>query len=425
MNNIGRFFQNIRFSFQGLGSNKMSSVLTLLGIIIGIGSVIGLMSLGQGTQDSIIGELEGLGTDILTITPGSNNFQMPDSNTHTGPSQDNFNQRLDEFNSQQENLAELTIEDYEFLEDENIDNIKQLSFTINSSQEVSFNELESESYKVVGTNPEFFSVYNLVTSSGELISQEDVESKNRGAVLGINVLSEYEREVGDIVNIGGIEFEIIGLLQEKEDSLLGSSPNSEIYIPYTVMDDLDVSSKKLSSIIVMVSDDSILEESISNIELSLMSFRGVEEKDFSIFSIQTLISTVQTITSTLTLLLSGIAAISLLVGGIGISNVMLITVTQRTREIGIRKAVGARRSDILTQFLTEAILLTLVGGIAGLGFGILIGKIAERFMGFSAVITVNSVVLAVGISVFIGILFGILPAIRASKLSPIEALRYE
>ncbi|MCD4811730.1 ABC transporter permease [bacterium] len=426
MKEVKRFLQNIRFSLQGLGSNKMTSFLTLLGIVIGIGSVIGLMSLGQGTQESIVSDLEDLGTDIVTISAGANMYDSPVMSENAD--EKDFNQGLQEKYSVVDESIKLTIDDYNFLGEEGIENVRDVSFTIISLQDIYLEDEESaESYSVVGTNTDLFDIYNFECESGSGFVQADIDEGNLVAVVGSEVLEEYVVGVGDVLNIGGVEFEVVGVLVEQEDSLLGSSPSVEIYIPFSVVDEIggDSDSEILTRIILRVEDDGVLDQTILDIEERLMEFRDVEEMDFSIFSIQTLVDRVRSITETFTLLLTGIAAISLLVGGIGISNVMLITVSQRTREIGIRKAVGGRRSDILVQFLSEAVFLTLIGGVVGMGFGILIGDLAERFLGLSAVITLDSVILAVGISVGIGILFGILPANKASRLSPIEALRYE
>lgn len=422
MKDLKRFVQNIKFALKGLTSNKLSSMLTLLGIVIGIGSVIGLMGIGQGTQDNIVGDLEDLGTNIMIITPGAR--RLRDDSIQPGASTQLLNQRISDGGNTQDGLS-LRMSDYEFLQNENIDNINQISFTLASSREVSFNGNKGgEIFPIVCTDETFFNIYDLETTSGNLFNQDDIENLNYVAVLGSEVAA-LGYDVGDILTIQDYDFEIIGVLSEKEESLLGTTPNQDIYLPYSIVQSLTENPDMLSSIIVQVEDENLLVDTIDQVESKLISFRVVEEADFTITSIQTLITTVQGITDTFTLLLTGIAAISLLVGGIGISNVMLITVTQRTREIGIRKAVGARRSDILIQFLVEAVLLTLIGGILGIFFGILLGQLAQAYMGFPSVITVDSIFLAVGISVGIGILFGILPANKASKLNPIDALRYE
>ena len=421
MKNIKRFFQNIRFSLQGLGSNKMTSFLTLLGIIIGIGSVIGLMSIGQGAQQSIIGELEGLGTDIVTISAGASLYGDSDEMMSDPSDMPDPGSRLNEFSNAINDVAPITLNDYLFLKDEGIENIDKVSFTIASPSDVYIEDDDSkERISVVGTDIDFKDIYTLSLESGEFFSQDDIDSESMVVVLGSEVLLNQGRKIGGSVNINGEDFKIIGILGQQDETLLGSSPNTEMYIPYSVVYD-----EKISSIVVHVIDDEILADTTEIINTKLSEFRGVDEPDFSILSIQSLISSVTMITDIFTMLLSAIAAISLLVGGIGISNVMLITVTQRTREIGIRKAMGARRSDILIQFLTEAIFLTLIGGMLGIGFGYLLAFIAQRLIDIPALVTFSSVLMAVGISVGIGLVFGILPANKASKLNPIDALRYE
>ncbi|MCD4756012.1 ABC transporter permease, partial [bacterium] len=342
MKEVRRFLQNIRFSLQGLGSNKMTSFLTLLGIVIGIGSVIGLMSLGQGTQESIVSDLEDLGTDIVTISAGANKYTSPVMSDSA--SDQDFNQGLQEKFSVVEETIKLTIDDYNFLGEEGIENVRDVSFTIISLQDIYIEDEESvESYSVVGTNIDLFTIYDFEFEFGDGFVQSDIDGGNLVAVVGSQVLEEYGVGVGDVLNIGGVEFKVVGVLVEQEDSLLGSSPSVEVYIPFSVVEEIGGDCDILTRIVVRVEDDGVLDQTILNIEEGLMEFRGVEEMDFSILSIQTLVDRVKSITETFTLLLTGIAAISLLVGGIGISNVMLITVSQRTREIGIRKAVGGRR----------------------------------------------------------------------------------
>lgn len=433
MNFIKRQLRNLGFAFKGIGSNKLTSFLTLLGIVIGIGSVIGLMGIGEGTQQSIVGELSTLGTDIVTLAPGANtgppSREDIEERHEEGPSSIN-----DQFNAFDQEQPELTIDDYNHLVEAKIENVASMTFSINTAKPVStvmssdekFNDL-SETASVKGVDLSYQKTYTPAVRYGSLLETSHIENESMVAIVGYDVLPDISRKkiMGTILYIEDIKFEVIGVLEDSTESLLGSSPNTEVLIPYTVFDKFGVDEKVLSSMIIKVEDDEFLEGTIEDIEASLLDFRGLDKPDFSFISIKSIVASIEQITGALTVLLSGIAAISLLVGGIGISNVMLITVTQRTREIGIRKAIGARRSDILIQFLTEAVLLTAIGGVLGFGFGVLLGVLAEPFMGYPAIITMDSVVLASGISIGIGIVFGILPANRASKLSPIDALRYE
>lgn len=415
---LRKLILNFKFALRGLKQNKLRSILTLLGILIGIGSVIGLLSIGKGAEADIVSGMETLGTDIVTVNPGVA-FTPGAGLRSMGGASSSLNDRM----NQDSEGGVLTLDDFEFLED-NLDSsdVDAISPVITARRDVVWQE-EEYSLTVNGVNSYYKEVYDLEVDSGRFLTESDVEGGEMVVVLGSDVLEgDADDFVSHEITIDDDSYTIVGVLKGSEESLFGSDPDNQIFFPYTTAGTTDV-----SSIVIKASDDDVVGKLSEEINERLSDFRNLDEDDidFNIMTVDSLVDQIQGMTSTMTMLLACIAAISLLVGGIGISNVMLITVTERTREIGIRKAVGAKRMDILMQFLFEAILLTLIGGILGIGFGYLLGILAKIYIGFSPLVTVDSVLLATSISIVIGVAFGFIPAITASKLNPIEALRYE
>jgi putative ABC transport system permease protein len=274
-----------------------------------------------------------------------------------------------------------------------------------------------------------FEVNKLKIDQGKLFTQSDVEAKNKVIVLGTELstnLFDKKNPLDQSVTIGADTYQVIGVLAKTEGNNF-SNPNLTAYLPYSTAFD-SLQTEKFNTISVRASDDTHIDKAKDEITVTLLADHNIQDEKLADFSVSTsadLLTTVGNITGILTSLLSGIAAISLLVGGIGIMNIMLVSVTERTREIGLRKAVGAKISDILIQFLVEAIFLTLTGGIIGIGLGYLLARVAGQFISITPITTSGSIWLAVGISTLVGLIFGIYPAAKAAKLSPIDALRYE
>lgn len=413
-------------SFKAIFANKGRSFLTILGIVIGIGSVIALMSLGNGVKANISGQIATLGTTTLTIMPGEGFAGAENANNTTSnknaPTQSAQQSRGGGFMG---SASTLTINDLESLN--NKSDVPDVDLVAGS---VSGSAISGDQrFSVNGTSPSLFQIRKRDIDKGSNFTEKDVTDKNKVLVLGAdlaeNLFSEKD-PIGQELTIGKDVYKVIGVFKKAEGNNF-NNPNLLAYIPYTsAMQSLDTD--KFSNLSATAKDENSVNVAKDEIEKVLLKNHNITNKklaDFSVSSSADLLSAVGNITGVLTSLLSGIAAISLLVGGIGIMNIMLVSVTERTREIGLRKAVGARTSDILAQFLVEAVMLTLTGGVIGILLGITMAKIAGRFVGFPPVTTNNAIWLAVGISTLVGLVFGIYPAAKAAKLNPIDALRYE
>lgn len=391
----------IKLSISVLRQNILRTLLTMLGIIIGIASVIIILSLGQGTTASIVGQISSFGANNLTINPGAARF---------GPVRSGGI------------VTTLTREDALAIKEE-VKNVIAVSSTVSKNYQLVANG-ENTNGQVSGVDFEHLIVNNLELLSGNFIQENEVTGSSRVVVLGdekiIDLFGEdsYEYVIGKTVRIDSKPFRIVGVIND----------NSSVYIPITTAMNILIGQDHINSIIVMVSEAelvNIAEIDIENLLLNRHEIMNLSQADFNIRSSQEMISTISTITGTLISMLSAIAAISLIVGGIGIMNIMLVTVTERTKEIGLMKAIGAKQKDILTQFLIESVVLTLSGGIIGVIIGISITFVAAKFLNIPFVIGVNSILLAVGVSAAVGIIFGYYPAKRGAKLNPIDALRYE
>ena len=406
------YLQSFIEASESLLANKMRSGLTVLGIIIGVAAVIAVLAIGNGTQESILGEIQGVGTNLLFVTPGG--------------SEDVSNPKP------------LTLLDAEALADPfSAPSIDGVAPVLNGRVEMTFAG-ENKSTSVVGVTPDYATVRNVGLSEGEFITETDLSGRSAVVILGTEVAQDlFGRQsglVGEKVRIEGQPFRVIGVLEEKGGSAMGSE-DDQILVPMTTAQTrlLHRSTPNEVDVIYVQAVDS---EAVpqASLEISqILSARHrnmIGEEDFSILTQQDFLDLASTITGVLTIFLGGIAAISLLVGGIGIMNIMMVSVVERTREIGLRKALGARRIDILSQFLIESSLLSLLGGFIGIALGWGLSVIVEQIAAGSGtpivpVMSLNAVLLAVIFSAAIGIFFGLYPANRASKLEPVEALRYE
>ena len=398
----------------GISTHKLRSFLTMLGIVIGVASVITLMSIGKGTTATILANIQSMGSDLITIQPGS--FSFGGVRSAGGAART------------------LTMEDAEAI-GEQIPYVNAVAPTYSSSLQLVFRG-ENTNAQVTGVTPDYWEVQNLEIASGAFFSEYDYQRGSKVAVLGPNVKEDLfgdDNPVGQQIRMGSIVVRVIGILESKGGGMMGLSDDA-VLIPLTALQQTIAQpqtaqgGRVVSSIMLTVSDEEkasyVVEEITSLLRTRHRLVTGVED-DFRIISMEEIAETVSETASTMTLLLGAIAAISLLVGGIGVMNIMLVSVLERTREIGIRKALGAKEHDIWLQFLIEAAFLTLAGGIIGVMIGWVISYFVNNTGLMTTVVTADIVILAVSVSVGIGLFFGFYPAWNASRLNPIEALRSE
>jgi len=425
-----KFYMIFKQSTKAIFTNKGRSFLTILGIIIGIGSVITLIALGAGVQSSISRQISMLGTNNLSVRPGSERL---DNNSGNNPFSNNKSNSSRSGSASNRGMSgsssTLTVSDLSLLSDNSKHpQIKAVSANVSGSAIFNIDGVDQR-YAVLGTSPSYFDILNLSLNKGRLYNSTDIDQKNKVVVLGSQLATDLYKTnnpIGKTLTISTDAYQVIGVLNQTNESGF-NNPNAQAYIPYTTaMNTFKINN--LSSITIQAQSEGVVDQVKSDIEKTLLANHNIKEAklaDFAVYSPKDLLSTVESIMSLLTSLLAGIAAISLLVGGIGIMNIMLVSVTERTREIGLRKAVGAKTRDILVQFIIESVLLTLSGGILGIGFGFLASVILARFVGFSPTVTLSAIILAVGVSTAVGLIFGIYPAAKAARLNPIDALRYE
>lgn len=400
--------ENLRIAFLALWANKLRSALTTLGIIIGIAAVIMLIAMGQGVKKEITKEIESIGTNVLIVLPG----KVP-----VGENKGSLGQI-----GGLAGVPSLTNADKKALS--NISGIDKIAGVSLITSQISYKD--KKIYPLtMGVDPDiaFTSLYEI--RSGRMFNIDEVEKKERLVVVGTSVAKELEEGeiVGKKIIINGLEFEVVGTIKTAAQAQLSVDTNELALIPITIAQDLG-KTDRINRLLIQVKGREDVDKVAKQVkEILLKRHNNVE--DFSVLTQEELLGTVSTILSLLTSLLAGIAAISLLVGGIGIMNIMLVSVTERTREIGIRKAVGATRFNILSQFLTEAVVLSLVGGGLGIAVASLGTFLIAKIASVPTLISLDSVILAVGVSIAVGLFFGIAPAIRAALKDPIEALRYE
>ncbi|MDD5750401.1 MAG: ABC transporter permease [Candidatus Pacebacteria bacterium] len=399
-------------TYFALLSNKARSGLTILGIVIGIGSVIAMIAVGQGSTASIKASIESLGSNLLMISPS---FQR-------GVGQ--------QVSAGRGSAKTLTQEDADAIMEQG-ELIKAMAPELSGRYQAGAKGTNTNT-SVVGVTAAYPEVRNIQIESGSFISEQNTRSLSKVAVLGPLTRDDLFGEdatdvVGKTVRINKIDFKIIGITQAKGGSGMNSQDDM-IFIPLTTAQRFLAGSDYLSTIYVEVVDQDSMtaaQEQINSLLLSRHNISNPELADFSIMNQADIVDSVSSISDTLTMLLGAIAGISLIVGGIGIMNMMLTTVTERTREIGLRKAIGAKKKDISLQFLTESVMLTFIGGIVGIILGWALSYAVSYFGNTATEVTSWSVLLAFGVSAAIGIVFGYYPARRAAGLNPIEALRYE
>ncbi len=402
------FRELVREALDAIRAHKLRSFLTMLGIIIGVGAVITMISLGEGAKRSVQERIQSLGTNLLMVSSGQRHFH----------------------GVAQAGGLPLTIDDAEALQKADRKVIRKIVPEQTDNAQVEYGS-QNINVSIVGTTPDYFEVHGFQLLAGNLFGLSDLEGRRTVAVVGADVPTDLETTpellLGQPIKISGLTFTVGGILAKK-GQFGWRNPNTEIVIPLTTMRYRVVGSDELRMISVQVTEAKVANAALVEIEKWLREARRLrpgQPNDFRIRNQSDLLATFEETSNTFKYLLAGIAAVSLLVGGIGIMNIMLVSVTERTREIGIRKALGARRRDILFQFVAESLMLCLVGGLAGIGVGIGLAVGLSKWASWNTMVSPGAVALAFGFSAAVGIFFGIYPAQRASKLDPIEALRFE
>ena len=395
----------IRSAWRALVSNRVRTALTALGMVIGVSAVVTMLSVGEGARASVENQIRALGSNQLTVRPGA---------PRRGPVRTG-------------RVETLTLADAEAIA--GLPNVAAVSPEASGSAQVEFlsNNMSSS---IVGTSFDYLEVHSFEMARGIMFSERDIQSRRRVAVIGSNVATTLFgglSPLGERIQIKGVAFQVVGVLAEKGDNGF-SSPDDQVLVPVSTHQGVLFGNDYLSSIAVQVAT----EEAMDGVQASIESVLRIRHRlapgadaDFYVRSQTEMLETMGEITGTFTALLGGVAAVSLLVGGIGIMNIMLVSVRERTREIGIRMAVGARRRDVLLQFLIEAVIVSLVGGVIGLAAGWGGAHAISYFAGWETLVPIYAVALALLTSLGVGVVFGVGPARHAARLDPVEALRHE
>lgn len=399
---------SLKISYRAIRNNKFRSFLTALGIIIGVAAVISLVTITQGAKRTIENNLIALGGNSLII--------YPSLRTSSGVSAENVD------------LEPLTKKDANSIR--NLDIIKNVSEIVTVTENVS-NGYQNHFTLIVGTSPEFVLINDWHPKRGTFYNSIDVDNGTLVCVLGEsvkNLLYPNINPIGKKLRIGKYSYKIIGVMSGVGQTPSGKDKDDIVFIPYTTVQEKIVGNKEIEKISAAVYSPDYIQEATDKITAILRQSRNIpsgEMNDFYVRDQQNQVNTIKSVTKVMSVLLGSIASISLVVGGIGIMNIMLVSVGERTREIGIRMAVGARDKDILVQFLVESVALSLIGGSIGVLIGIIISKTASYLTGWPTEISLSAILISFGFAALVGIIFGIYPAKKASKLNPIEALRYE
>lgn len=388
--------QAIKISFKNITMNKLRAILTMLGIIIGVAAVIALTSLGMGASRSVSEEVSSLGSTTVSISVSGNSSD-----------------------------EEVVTYD-ELMSFEDLSEVEAVSPTVTTSSTLKNGTTSSEGVTVTGINTSYEDVSDITVRTGRSIMDIDLDNRNKVVVLGSNVATElfgFSNAVDETIKIDGTTFKVIGVLEEQGEELSGSV-DDQVLIPFTTAQRFIGQTYITSATVKMTSEDAV-EIGMAKMEQDLYNQFGGDETSYSVRNQSSVSDALDSVSNTMTYLLAGIASISLIVGGIGIMNIMLVSVTERTREIGIRKAIGAKKKDIMLQFLIEAVVLSAFGGILGALIGLGSAEVLSSMLDMTMEITWWVVGGSVSFSILIGIIFGIFPANKASNLSPLEALRYQ
>jgi putative ABC transport system permease protein len=415
---LADLLENVRVALDGLVANKLRSALTMLGIIIGVGAVIALLSIGNGASASITDQISSMGTNLLMV--GSFSFGRAGGGGGS---------------------LGITMDDVEALSDpNNVSGAERVVPQYDGNGQLIYGDIDL-STTVSGVTADYQALYDFALEEGQFIDADDVDRRSKVAVLGTTVAEELFGDfspVGQTIKIANdsgtrVSLDVIGVIEPQGDSMLNSVDDS-VFVPLSTAQTKlfnarnAVGELQVSRINITAKSEELVDVTEEQIDATLREQHGLaedEDADFRIMNQASLLDTMTDVTGTMTVFLGAIAGISLLVGGIGIMNIMLVSVTERTREIGLRKAVGARKGDILLQFLMEAVILSMLGGALGILLGAGLATIVNFTGTFAAVVTPGSILLAVSFSLITGLFFGIYPANQAASLNPIEALRYE
>ncbi len=422
--NIADLLDNVRVALDGLVANKMRSALTMLGVVIGVAAVIALLSIGEGAQASITGQITSVGTNLLFVSPGAASDRGP-------------------VRGASGSATTLTYDDAEAIADPgNVPDAAVVAPVYGQNTQIIFGDTNINA-SVTGVTARYQEAFELETASGDFIDEKDVDKRANVAVLGYQAAQDLFGgfdPIGQKIKValsgengGRVSLTVIGVLEEEGDSML-SSTDDTVFAPISTVQTKIFNGRNergdllVTRVVVVAASEeqtTPVQDQIDTLLRSRHDLASDEDADFNVMNQSDMLEMASEITGILTVFLGAIAGISLLVGGIGIMNIMLVSVTERTREIGLRKAVGARKVDILTQFLMEAVVLSLVGGLLGILLGVGLAQLVNMTGLMTSLVTFNSVLLAVGFSFAIGLFFGIYPANQAAGLNPIEALRYE
>lgn len=387
-----KFLNILKVSIKNINGNKLRTILTMLGLIIGIASVIILVGIGSGTSSQVTSQVQSLGADVLTLNISSTDTSL----------------------------------DYDQIDEiKNLQNIESAAPYKTVSSTVTRGDNSSGRASIIATTNEYMDVMNLTISDGRLLSTIDIDNNSKVCLLGSDIaetLFEDDTVVGNKIKIDGDNYTVIGVLTATGSSM-GNDVDEMVIIPFTTAKYLGADTT-VNSMYIKAENENQIENATTSIENYISTTLGLTTDDFSVSSQDSMLSTMDEVNNSLSVMLRGIASISLIVAGIGVMNVMLVSVTERTKEIGIRKALGAKRSDILVQFLIEALLLCVIGGIIGIILGIGAGNLLGQ-MGYNFTAETWIILIAFFSSVIIGLVFGIFPAYKASKLNPIDALHTE
>jgi len=399
-----------KIAINALQRNKMRAFLTMLGIIIGVASVIAMLAIGQGSKKSIQDQVSSMGSNLLFVMPGKQNFggvQMGNSSSKS-----------------------LTLNDIDIIRSQS-SAISKISPEVRTSGQVIYGN-ENAPSTLYGTNSEYLDIKKLTINSGRIFTEAEIKSAAKVCLVGQtvikNIFGDNVDPTGMIIRFNSIPFKIIGILDKKGQNTFGQDQDDLLIAPYTTVQKRILAISHIQSIYASAKSEALsplAKTELENILRASHKLKDGEDSDFEVRSQDELIKTFTSISDILTALLGAIAGISLLVGGIGIMNIMYVSVTERTREIGLRMSIGGRGIDILMQFLTESIMLSVIGGLIGILLGLGAASLVAKLMNWPVVVMPQSVVLSFFVCTFIGVFFGWYPARKAARLDPINALRYE